>query len=205
MNLAFRNTLLAIAIIMFLMPALPPSWAAPEGLQPDLRFTILHTNDLHARDESFLENGRYVGGMAGIGHMLRELQAERRSAMLYLKKGKKFGARISLHNRGGIRSHIEAGPITAKNVGEILSFDNTLVVATVDGGTLLKTIEPGFTGFLGARFIEVHGLKIGYDADRPTGAKIVFALAEDEAGNWQPVRSSGNYRIAINIFPAATF
>ncbi|HEY9785269.1 MAG TPA: hypothetical protein V6D17_07700, partial [Candidatus Obscuribacterales bacterium] len=30
----------------------------------DLRLSILHTNDLHAHSESFLERGRLVGGLA---------------------------------------------------------------------------------------------------------------------------------------------
>lgn len=42
----------------------------------DLRFTILHTNDLHAHAESFADRGRLVGGLARIGHLIRSLRSQ---------------------------------------------------------------------------------------------------------------------------------
>ncbi len=41
-----------------------------------LHLTILHTNDLHAHDESFEERQRSIGGFPRIGHMLRLLRAK---------------------------------------------------------------------------------------------------------------------------------
>ncbi len=42
--------------------------------EPDLVLTILHTNDLHAHDEPFIERGREVGGLARIGHLIRSIR-----------------------------------------------------------------------------------------------------------------------------------
>lgn len=41
-----------------------------------LHLTILHTNDLHAHDESFEERQRSIGGFPRIGHMLRLMRAK---------------------------------------------------------------------------------------------------------------------------------
>jgi 5'-nucleotidase len=41
-----------------------------------LHLTILHTNDLHAHDESFEERQRSIGGFPRIGHMLRLFRAK---------------------------------------------------------------------------------------------------------------------------------
>lgn len=42
----------------------------------DFRFTILHTNDLHAHAESFVDRNRLVGGLPRIGHLIRSIRAD---------------------------------------------------------------------------------------------------------------------------------
>lgn len=42
----------------------------------DLRFTILHTNDLHAHSEPFSERGKVLGGLARIGHIIRSYRKQ---------------------------------------------------------------------------------------------------------------------------------
>jgi 5'-nucleotidase len=42
----------------------------------DLQFTILHTNDIHSHDESFVENGKVIGGQARLGHLIRTIRKE---------------------------------------------------------------------------------------------------------------------------------
>src|SRR6516165_5690209 len=37
----------------------------------EFTLTILHSNDLHAHDESFMERGRSTGGMARIAHLIK--------------------------------------------------------------------------------------------------------------------------------------
>jgi 5'-nucleotidase / UDP-sugar diphosphatase len=114
--------------------------------------------------------------------------------------GKKYGAQISFENRGGIRGTIDAGPISAEKIEEILPFDNRLTIATVDGATLLKALEHSFEEGLGGRFLDEHGLKIAYDRDLPLGHRIVFVLTEQKDGSWQPLKPEQKYRIAINSF-----
>jgi len=55
-----------------------------------LRLTILHTNDLHAHDESFLEHGRSIGGLPRIGHMIRFLRSKDPKHTLVIDAGDIF-------------------------------------------------------------------------------------------------------------------
>ncbi len=116
------------------------------------------------------------------------------------EEGTKFGATISMHNRGGIRTGIEKGPITRAKVSEVLPFENHLVVATISGETLLNALEHSFSGHLGDRFLDVHGLKITYDPSKPAGSKVVSVEAQDDKGVYQKLDPNGKYRIAINDY-----
>jgi 5'-nucleotidase len=42
----------------------------------DFTLTIIHTNDLHAHEEPFLDNGKTVGGWAGVGQVIRNLKKQ---------------------------------------------------------------------------------------------------------------------------------
>ncbi|MBP9092823.1 5'-nucleotidase C-terminal domain-containing protein [bacterium] len=44
--------------------------------------TILHTNDLHAHDQSFQDRGKLVGGMARLGHLIRQLRKEQKNVVV---------------------------------------------------------------------------------------------------------------------------
>jgi 5'-nucleotidase / UDP-sugar diphosphatase len=48
------------------------AWAAEKN--QDFTLTIIHTNDLHAHEEPFLDKGKTIGGMAGVGQVLRNLK-----------------------------------------------------------------------------------------------------------------------------------
>jgi len=114
--------------------------------------------------------------------------------------GKSYGTTISVHNRGGMRGRIEKGPITLEKVQEILPFDNRLTFATIKGKALLGAIEHSVSGPAGGRFLDVHGLKIGYDPTRKRGERLVFALAEDKEGSYSSVDPEREYKIAINNY-----
>jgi 5'-nucleotidase len=110
------------------------------------------------------------------------------------------GATISMENRGGIRGRIERGIVTEEKVQEVLPFENKLVIATVSGADLLKVLENSVSGALGARFLDVHGLKFAYNADRPSGDRVVWAYAADTTGKWGKIDPEKKYRIAINDY-----
>lgn len=114
--------------------------------------------------------------------------------------GKSYGTTISVHNRGGMRGRIEKGPITLEKVQEILPFDNKLTFATITGKALLSALEHSVSGPAGGRFLDVHGLKLGYDPTRKRGERLVFALAENKDGSYSPVDEDKEYKVAINNY-----
>jgi 5'-nucleotidase len=117
-----------------------------------------------------------------------------------VEEGKSYGVQIGFENRGGIRSRIEKGPITAEKIEEMLPFDNKVVFATVSGTVVLKALEHSFSGPLGGSFLDQHGIKIAYDASKPKGSRVVFALVKDHNGDWKAIDPKGKYKIAINDY-----
>jgi 2',3'-cyclic-nucleotide 2'-phosphodiesterase (5'-nucleotidase family) len=114
--------------------------------------------------------------------------------------GSKYGATIALQNRGGIRGRIDRGMITAEKLDEVLPFENHLIIATVSGATLTKALENSVSGNLGARFLDVHGLKVQYDPRRKAGERLVSVQAQGQNGKWSDLKPDGEYRIAINSY-----
>lgn len=119
-------------------------------------------------------------------------------ALLYV--GSQHGATISMQNRGGIRGRLEQGAVSLETIKEILPFENHLIVATINGAVLIKALENSVSGILGGRFLDVKGVKFAYDISRESGRRIVFAIAQDNEGNWGPITSDGLYRVAVNSF-----
>src|SRR5689334_8392804 len=64
-------TLPALAVSL-IMPGLG-AFAADSG---EFHFTILHSNDIHAHDEPFLERGKEVGGVAKIATLVQQYRKE---------------------------------------------------------------------------------------------------------------------------------
>ena len=56
----------------------------------ELKLTILHTNDLHSHDETFIEHGRQIGGMARIAHMIKLLKSKAPDHTLVIDAGDIF-------------------------------------------------------------------------------------------------------------------
>jgi 5'-nucleotidase len=117
-----------------------------------------------------------------------------------IEEGGSYGATIAFQNRGGIRARIERGPVSEEKIRELLPFNNRIVLATIDGEHLLAVLEHSVDGMLGGHFLDVHGLKFGYDPDKPPGHRLVFALAADEKGGWSPIKPDGEYKIVVNDY-----
>lgn len=116
------------------------------------------------------------------------------------RAGRHYGVTISFHNRGGMRGVFQQGSLTREELEQVLPFDNFVVFATVKGSLILKTLEHGMSGLLGARFLDVHGLKIAYDRDLPPERRVVFVLHKDQKGKWVDLKPEQDYKIAINHY-----
>ena len=101
------------------------------------------------------------------------------------------GASIALHNGGGIRASIDAGPITLEEVMQVLPFGNEVATLQLTGAQLRAIVQRSiaepkpFGGFL-----HVAGLTIVAD-----GAQLTSVMVGDE-----PLDDNKTYLVATNAF-----
>ncbi len=79
-------------------------------------------------------------------------------------------ADVAFTNRGGIRTELRRGPVTPRDLYEVLPFNNELELYLVDGTTLRAMLETGVSG--GRRDLELSGAEITVDQAAPDGAKL---------------------------------
>jgi len=93
-------------------------------------------------------------------------------AMLARVKGQ--GIEIALQNGGGVRSSIDAGPVTMGEVLTVLPFQNTLSTFYVPGSTIVEALENGVSQLtdVAGRFLQVAGLTYAYDGSAEVGARV---------------------------------
>ena len=106
------------------------------------------------------------------------------------------GADVGLMNRGGIRSDLDAGPVTRREVFEIMPFDNSLVTLSLAGADLRELVRRAVEGTAHSG-LEVSGLVIEAALDGAgkrtlRGLRVGGAALEDERV----------YRVAMNSFMA---
>lgn len=78
------------------------------------------------------------------------------------------GIDFAFTNAGGLRSDINAGPITLEEIYAVLPFNNTLVTMQLTGAQVRQILEEGANSQYGT--VQVSGLRWSYDADAPFGA-----------------------------------
>jgi 5'-nucleotidase len=119
-----------------------------------------------------------------IGRLFADLMRER------------VGAQIGLLNSGAIRGNrvIPAGPITKRDIRQLLPFSNTVTLLEVSGEGLRAALErsvdelPRPTG----HFLQTAGVRFTVDPARPPGQRV----AGIEVGG-QPLDPAGRYRVAV--------
>ena len=110
------------------------------------------------------------------------------------------GAQVALMNSGGIRTDLEAGPVTYGALFGAQPFGNALVTVTLTGAELLALLEEQWGHGDSARLLQVsHNLGYTWRASAPVGAKIVpGSLMIDGA----PVQPDTPYRVTVNAYLA---
>jgi len=111
-----------------------------------------------------------------------------------------YGVDVALVNSGGLRADFNPGPITRGDVFAVLPFGNLVVTGRIKGSDLLAALENGVSDLSGSagRFVQVSGLRIGYDPAAPVGKRILFAVLSDG----RAIDAAGTYTIAVNDFMA---
>lgn len=121
-------------------------------------------------------------------------------AMLDRVKGQ--GITIAIHNGGGLRASIDAGPITMGEVLTVLPFQNVLSTFQLKGAEIVAALESGVSKIEdeAGRFPQVAGLryrlslKTAPNQGRVTGVEVI------KNGAWAPIEPSTVYGIASTNF-----
>lgn len=110
------------------------------------------------------------------------------------------GADVALTNGGGIRSSIEAGDITKKDVITVLPFGNYGVMIEVTGQNIKDALEVGASKYPEANgaFSHVAGMSYTFDPTKEVGDRVQEIQV---AG--KPIDFKATYKLATNDFMAA--
>ena len=103
-------------------------------------------------------------------------------------------AQVGITNKGGLRTRLQAGPLTRRQVYELLPFDNTLVSMTLTGAQLRAVLQ----GSLGKdrRPVEIGGGSYRYT--ERSGERVLVDVTVDGA----PLDDGKAYRVATSSFLA---
>ena len=105
------------------------------------------------------------------------------------------GADFSLTNFGGIRADLKEGPVTRRDLFQVLPFGNSLVVMQMTGAFLKQVIESKITK--GRNGLAIGGGKIEFDQNRPDGNKITFFMVGEH-----PLYPKKEYRLVTTDYLA---
>ncbi|MEY4509502.1 MAG: 5-nucleotidase [Pseudomonadota bacterium] len=107
-------------------------------------------------------------------------------------------SQVALMNQGGIRTSLDAGPITWGELFAIQPFGNALVSMDLTGSQLLRALEQQWSDPDHAHMLQVSGLRYSYDLGKPVGSRVVRV---EVAGVL--LVTSASYRVTTNNFLSA--
>ena len=112
------------------------------------------------------------------------------------------GAQIAFMNPGGIRTDLDAGPVTYGEAFSVQPFGNSLVTLTLTGAQIDTLLEQQFSGANAGRpriLQPSAGFSYTWDPNAPEGAKVDPATI---ALNGTPLDPQASYRVTVNSFLA---
>ncbi len=105
------------------------------------------------------------------------------------------GADFAFQNPGGIRTELEAGPVTVGDVYEVMPFDNQIATVHLTGAQVHEVLENG----VGPNTcVQVSGLSFSFDPNRPRGERVLDVTLPG-GGRLVPGKT---YFVATNDFMA---
>lgn len=115
--------------------------------------------------------------IATLAHALRRDRAEESALGDLIADAQRVrtGADVAIINGGGIRTDLQAGPITYRDVFAVQPFQNTLVRMEVTGAELKSALEDAVADRVG----QVSGIRFAYDPTRPHGGRVRSAELEE--------------------------
>ncbi|MDF2680060.1 MAG: multifunctional 2,3-cyclic-nucleotide 2-phosphodiesterase/5-nucleotidase/3-nucleotidase [Brevibacillus sp.] len=130
-----------------------------------------------------------------VGNLIADIMLERTQSI------KGHEADVALANGGGIRTQLNAGDITKKNLYTLLPFENnTLSIVEVTGEELKKALENGVSQVeTGAgRFPQISGMSFTYNPTKPAFERVIEVKVGDK-----PLDLTKTYKVATIDFLAA--
>ncbi|WP_301171160.1 bifunctional metallophosphatase/5'-nucleotidase [Brevibacillus nitrificans] len=130
-----------------------------------------------------------------VGNLIADIMLERTQSI------KGHEADVALANGGGIRTQLNAGDITKKNLYTLLPFENnTLSIVEVTGEELRAALENGVSQVeTGAgRFPQISGMSFTYNPTKPAGERVIEVKVGDK-----PLDLAKTYKVATIDFLAA--
>lgn len=106
------------------------------------------------------------------------------------------GADIAFQNSFGIRSAIDAGPITLRDIYNVHPFGNTIITMELSGRQIKKILEQSATMKKG--LIQLSGLNVVIDMSRPIYHRVVSVSTADG----KRLNDEKYYKVATNNFLA---
>ena len=121
-----------------------------------------------------------------------------------LDRTKSQGMTIAITNGGGLRSSIDAGPVSMGEVLSVLPFQNTVATFQLKGSDLLAALENGLSQIEegAGRFPQVSGMKYSFDRSKPAGSRIV-SVEVKEGDAYGPLDPAKTYGIVSNNYMRA--
>ncbi len=102
----------------------------------------------------------------------------------------------AFQNSGGIRSDLAAGPVTLRDIFDIMPFDNYVTTMSLTGNQVREILEHGVSGNQG--ILQVSGLSFRYNPRAPEGKRVL-----DVAIAGSPIVSTAAYSAATLNFLAS--
>ena len=102
---------------------------------------------------------------------------------------------VAFYNAGGIRKDLYAGPITVKDIWEIVPFDNSVVSFNIRGDSLYNIFEYQFNNDNHIEILQISGAEYKYNLKMPKGKRVVELKI-----NKQKIDPSKYYKIVTNSF-----
>ncbi|MCL1935725.1 MAG: 5'-nucleotidase C-terminal domain-containing protein [Defluviitaleaceae bacterium] len=110
------------------------------------------------------------------------------------------GANLALTNSGGIRTHINQGPVTQGDIIAVLAFFNYAVVVEVTPAILWQAVENGVAALPGSgRFPHISGFRFEFDENMPEGQRV-HTLQLEDGTNLDQFDNETIFTLAINDF-----
>lgn len=116
-----------------------------------------------------------------------------------LDYGRHYGARIALHNGGGVRAALRPGEITQGDVLTAFPFGKRIFVREYTGEQIWEALEHGVAGedAKGPQILQTAGLRYIVDGSKPAGKRVLKAEVLDENGRAEPLRPRGQYVVVL--------